>query len=322
MTHADRFHLLKLRRGDGVGSHPFWSRTPTCPVMHFRIVVPASLFSVLLVSPRAGVAQADLPDSCASQIVGYAARAASDAPAEYLLELSSGEGRLMYFGAVHSSDPAEPQFAQIRAHWERMRPTVAFYEGPVRPEAATGEETIREYGESGYVRFLAREGGARVERLEPDPRDEARYVAARFPLDQVTLFYLLRETARLRDRRGYTEEQLHEAMGQLLGQVAVRLPELSGVITSTDELQAAYRRYWTAPANWWEAPAAWFDPLASSAETGGIFTNDINRLSSEFRNRHMVQVIAREVLHGERVFAVVGRDHVPAQAPALRCALP
>lgn len=286
-----------------------------------RPLSTATLLAIFLTIPGAAVAQGGVPDSCVARMVNYAARAGSSAPAEYLLELSSGEGRLTYFGAVHSSDPAEPQFGAIRAQWERMRPTVAFYEGPARPEAATGNETIRQYGESGYVRFLAKEGGARIERLEPDPRDEARYVAARFPLDQVTLFYLLRETARLRERRGYTEPQLREAMDQLLRQVAERLPELSGVITSTDELQAAYRRYWTAPANWWEAPSAWFDPLASSAETGGIFTNDINRLSSEFRNRHMAEVIAREVRRGERVFAVVGRDHVPAQAPALRCAL-
>lgn len=289
--------------------------------MHFRAFTLALLLPVLLILPRAGIAQTHVPDSCAARMVDYASRGSSGAPAEYLLELSSGDGRLTYFGAVHSSDPADPQFAAIRAAWERSQPAVAFYEGPVRPEAATGDETIRQYGESGYVRFLAKEGGARIERLEPDPRDEVRHVAARFPLDQVKLFYLLRETSRLRERRGYTEPQLREAMDQLLQRVAELLPDLSGVIENTDELQAAYRRYWTTPVNWWEAPEAWFDPLRTSAETGGIFTNDINRLSSEFRNRHMVEVIAREVRSGERVFAVVGRDHVPAQTPALRCAL-
>ena len=82
------------------------------------------------------------------------------------------------------------------------------------------------------------------------------------------------------------------------------------------ELQAAYCRDWTSPANWWEAPATWFDPLLASPEAGGSFTNDINRLSSEFRDRHMVGIRAREVGRGERVSAVVGRDHVPRRAPA------
>jgi hypothetical protein len=64
-----------------------------------------------------------------------------------------------------------------------------------------------------------------------------------------------------------------------------------------------------------------FDPLKSSAETGGIFTNDVNRASSEFRTRHMYTVLATAAARADRVFAVVGRDHVPAQAAALRCAL-
>ncbi len=38
-------------------------------------------------------------------------------------------------------------------------------------------------------------------------------------------------------------------MDQMLGRFAELLSELSGVITNTNELQAAYRRYWTSPAN-------------------------------------------------------------------------
>ena len=58
-----------------------------------------------------------------------------------------------------------------------------------------------------------------------------------------------------------------------------------------------------------------------SAETGGIFTNEINRLSSEYRNRHTYELLARAAISGERVFAVVVGNHVPTQEPALRCAL-
>ena len=289
--------------------------------MPAKILGRASLLAASIAFPRVALAQSDVPDSCAARLVGYGSRATPASSAESLLDLSTGTGRLLYFGAAHSSDPADPQFAAIRARWEQMKPTVAFYEGPARPEGATDEETIRQFGESGYVRFLAKQAGARIERLEPDPREEARYVLARFPADQVKLFYLLRETSRLRERRGLTEPQLRAAMEQMLQQVSTMLPELSAVIANTDELQAAYHRFWPQPANWWEAPSAWFDPMNTSAETGGIFTNDINRASSEFRDRHMAAALAREARRGERVFAVVGRDHVPSQAPALRCAL-
>ena len=50
-------------------------------------------------------------------------------------------------------------------------------------------------------------------------------------------------------------------------------------------------------------------------------TFEINRMSSEFRNRQMYELLARAVNKGERVFAIVGRNHIPMQAPALNCAL-
>ena len=69
------------------------------------------------------------------------------------------------------------------------------------------------------------------------------------------------------------------------------------------------------------APSAWFDPAADDAVTGGRFMAAINAASSEVRDVHMYRVLARAARSGERVFAVVGRNHVPMQAEALRCAL-
>lgn len=86
-------------------------------------------------------------------------------------------------------------------------------------------------------------------------------------------------------------------------------------------LDTAYRKYWTEPAQWWQAPSTWFDPGRTAAETGGKFTNDINRMSSEFRDLYMYQTLAKAALAGNKVFAVVGRNHVPMQEQALRCAL-
>ncbi|HEY0038168.1 MAG TPA: hypothetical protein VGB66_15825 [Longimicrobium sp.] len=286
-----------------------------------RILVAASCAAFGAAVPAWGqAAAADPIAACAERLVPYADRApAPDGLPP--LEISSATGHLSYFGASHSRDPEHPQFAAIRQLWEQRRPTVAFYEGPSRPIAATADETIRQYGESGYVRFLAQQAGARVERLEPSPQAEVAAMLERFPQDQVKLFYVLRETARLRERQGLGEAELKAGVARLLQQANAMFGEQFGAAWTIDDLDAAYRRYWTEPAAWWQAPTRWFDPLKSSAETGGIFTNDVNRASSEFRNRHMYTVLATAAARGDRVFAVVGRDHVPAQAAALHCAL-
>ena len=265
---------------------------------------------------------ADPLATCAGKLIAYADWPKVKDPV-FSLDVSGksgGGGRLYYFGAEHSADPAHAQFAEIERAWNALKPTVAFYEGPNRPLSETKDETIKQTGESGFVRFLAKRDGVPVASLEPLPADEAAYVMRKFSSEQVMLFYVLRETARLRDRRKLPEAELKAAVAQLLER-ASKMKGFEGAFTDVAGLETAYRKYWTSPANWWEAPQAWFAPGKSSQATGGIFTNDINTLSSEYRDLHMYRSLAGATLEGKRVFAVVGRNHVPMQSPALRCAI-
>jgi len=239
---------------------------------------------------------------------------------EYGLVLGAGTGQLAYIGARHSSDPLDPQFAEIERQWNAQRPQVAFYEGPNRPVPKDRNEAIQQTGESGFVRWLAGRDGVPLARLEPDPKDETADLLQHFTPEQVGLFFSLREAARLRERRGMGEAEiarnidglLERAAGMGLGAIPFR---------TSAEVAQAYRRYWQEPAQWWQAPSRWFDPKARSMETGGVFTNELNARSSTFRNITMVQRLSAAVREGKRVFAVVGRDHVAHQADALRCAV-
>ena len=281
-------------------------------------------FLLLALSPAIASAQppsnsAGLDTRCAEKLVAYADWPKVQNPT-FLLDLASPRGRLYYFGAQHSVDPAHPQFSEIEKAWNEVKPTVAFYEGPNRPIAATREETIKQAGESGFVRFLATRDQIPFLSLEPSPQEEAAFILKKYSAEHVLLFYVLRETARLRERRKLSEEELKKAIAQLLGQ-ASKMKGFETVIPNLEALDTVYRKYWSEPAQWWQAPTQWFDPLRTSAETGGKFTNEINRASSEYRNLHMYQVLAKAVLDGGRAFAVVGRNHVPMQEHALRCAL-
>lgn len=283
------------------------------------------LIGVILLVTSALAAQQEVTpvDSiprCSKKLIPYAEWNGVKNPIRRLDLVSSSKGRLYYFPVGHSSDPADRQFLEIEKAWSEVKPTIAFYEGPNRPIAATRDETIKQTGESGFVRFLATRDGVQIARLELPPQDEAKYIMQKFSAEQVKLFYVLREASRLRERRKLVETEIQAAIAELLKR-ASQIEGIGTVITNLGELAAAYRRYWKTPEHWWQAPSAWFDPLNASANTGGIFTNEINRMSSEYRNRHMYEVLAKAALEGETVFAVVGGNHVPLQEPALRCAL-
>lgn len=254
---------------------------------------------------------------CIDRLVPYSVSIAKPA---YQLVLTSGAGQLTYVGARHSSDPAHPQFAEIERLWNAQRPQIAFYEGPNRPVPKDRNEAIQQTGESGFVRWLAARDGVPLGRLEPEPNDETAYLLQGFSPEQVGLFFTLREAARLRERRNMGEAEIARSIDGLLERAAGM--GLSAIpFRSSAEVAQAYGRYWKEPAQWWQAPSRWFDPKATSADTGGVFTNEVNARSSAFRNITMVQRLSAPVREGKRVFAVVGRDHVAHQADALRCAV-
>ena len=156
------------------------------------------------------------------------------------------------FASINNRISGDAQFAEIEKAWDALKPTVAFYEGPNRPVAGSAEETIRQAGESGFVRFLAKRDGVTFVTLEPSPQEEAAFVSEKYPAEQVMLFYVLRETARLRERRKLPEAELKAAIAGLL-EKASKMTGLAA-FTTLEGLDAAYRRHWAAPANWWEAP--------------------------------------------------------------------
>jgi hypothetical protein len=93
-------------------------------------------------------------------------------------------------------------------------------------------------------------------------------------------------------------------------------PGLSGNPRTIDELEAAYVRLFPATTGYEDVQSTWFDPTAS-----GTLLNDVSRELSNYRDEFIVQLIARHVSDGQRVFAVVGGSHVIMQEAALRAML-
>ena len=176
---------------------------------------------------------------CISLVVPYEKRAEIANPA-FSLELSApGGGSLVYVGSSHTDDPADPMFARIDAAWERAKPTIAFYEGPDRPIFDDRDETIRRTGESGYVRFLAKKAGLPVARLEPSPKALIDYLLTKFSREQVELFFILGEAARLRERKELGEAEIRSAIEQLMGRAAQM-----GLVGRTDNVPPGLTLQW------------------------------------------------------------------------------
>jgi hypothetical protein len=233
----------------------------------------------------------------------------------YLLELDSSRGALLYYGAEHVFDPRHPQSASIQHLWDRFRPTRAFNEGGNPPVAESADEAVARYGEPGLVRYLAARDGVPVQSLEPAPAAEAAAVlAAGIPPERLKLFLVLRKYATFRQTKH--EESVEEFAEQAIASES-RVPGLEGPPHNGAELAALYASLFPDDPDWREVPAGHFDP--TSADT---CLNEIARLASQARNRHMVGLVTGAVQPGQRVFAVVGCSHVVMQEPVLRAEFP
>lgn len=70
-------------------------------------------------------AAVNLNSRCAEKLVSYVDWPKVKNP-NFLLDLNAAHGRLYYFGAEHSADPAHAQFAEIEKAWSLVKPTISF----------------------------------------------------------------------------------------------------------------------------------------------------------------------------------------------------
>jgi hypothetical protein len=279
------------------------------------LALPLSLVSAAVA--KAG--PVDRAARCESLVVDQAP-SGPNRPRGFTLEIQGeARSRLLYLGVRHTFDSADSEIAAITAAFRDFRPTVAFFEGTQQSVGATMREAVEQGGEPGLIRYLASRAGIAAHSLEPTRDLEAQALLREFSAEQLVLFYVTRMVEEQRDRRGLRGRALDSLFVLSLDRVNQVRP-LAGALPDTVAFFTAYRR-WFPSGDPGSAPSIWFDPFHTSGETGSKFMNDVNRASSRFRDVSMVRTLAHACGPSARVFAAVGRDHVPAQAAALRCAL-
>lgn len=282
----------------------------------FSCALVLTLFVVGVAFDQTG--STEKPASVPTVIMSFEEYVKKPHPVPYILKLSAGKGRLLYFGTKHTYDANDPQLAQMQKLWLKLKPDVAFFEG-ADPEntpakVTTPQEVIRG-GEPSFVLFLASRDRVPVKTLEPSRSDEIALILKKYSAEQVKVFYVLRQLPEFKS--GQHNETIEAYTRNVLGWLSLR-PELRGSPRTIEELQDSSSRLFPQLADWREVPQTWFDPAIAPSLT---YLNEISRELSEFRDRHMVSLLTKQVLEGKRVFAVVGASHVVMQERALRAAV-
>ncbi|WP_200177706.1 hypothetical protein [Undibacterium sp. 14-3-2] len=239
---------------------------------------------------------------------------------------SLSNGQLIFLGVPHVTSPDRSLFNLIESTFDKEKPSESYIEvndvSYLRKLPEEKESIIATRGEPSYLGFIARE--RRVTVLPLEPRDIELYVNLRkyFSADQIILTLVLREAQLVRDRHRVSGERLEDATFEKLrmwNQIARELDDVVSIKNIFD-LTVAVRKIWP-DFDWRQTPATWFNPLLSSEDTGGRFTNEIIRREKTFRDFHYAQLLLSKVSEGSTVIALAGRNHAYSIASGYQCLL-
>ena len=277
----------------------------------FAIIAAVAVAAAVVAPPASGQTIPQEPEIMTYKEYG---RIRHERP--YLLQLKSGPGELLYFGAGHIYRLDDPQIAEIERRFAEFRPTIVLNESQTPPVETTRELAVERYGEPGLVSFLAARHRVPVKSLDPPRMQEIAYLLGtkRWTTEQVMLFYVLR---RVSENNKKTRPRPADELVQQALDATAKTPGFESLPKTVAEFEASARRLLPSVADWRKVKSTVFDPNPDL----GLYTNDLAYASSQYRDRHMVKLLADEVRRGGRVFAVVGASHVLMQEGALKKAL-
>jgi hypothetical protein len=225
----------------------------------------------------------------------------------YVLRLERGPAKVLYIGARHTSEAADPQLTEIERLWAEFQPTVALCEGRARMFRFASRPMSGMLRESELVRILAQRGDVPLYSLEPAYEAEVNGLLRQFEPRLVATYLTLRVFTS--EAQGYDGDR--DALARHLLGKRTDVPGLRGSLSSVQDLDSYWRERFPGAPDWRTLPDTENVPLLV----------EVGHASREVRGEHMVRTLVDLAGRGERVLAVVGASHVIRQEPALGKAL-
>lgn len=218
----------------------------------------------------------------------------------------AGKGALLFFGALHSKDPAHPQIAELRRVWNEFKPTVALVEGRMSFFVGTRAQGIRVFGEGAAVYALAEDAGIPLYTLEPPLAIEVAALEECGDRTQVAMFRVLSGYVSARRGSGKVSDF---KVWRLLRKRAAPLTDKLPSIAAFD---ACFASQFPDAPNWREMPEEAMWPGKNDTLLHRMATR-----SNRVRDEHFVNTLLDLTRRGERVLAIAGRSHVVVLEPVL-----
>ena len=231
----------------------------------------------------------------------------------YILDLQKGEKHLIFYGSDHSNAPDDPMFDDIEKRFLDLKPEIIFNEGGDPPSLDDRNESIRKFGESGFLMYLGKTHNVPVKNIEPPLQEQFDYFLKKYSKEDVLLMYFCRQISQLQRMNQTVNVDFENYMYGFLKQL-----QKEGFPISDEEATLKYAI--TIYEDFFDEKFAWktFDGKNISPMGNESILNEIYREVGQFRDRYIVELISDTLKKYDRVFIVMGSGHAVKQEPVLR----
>ncbi len=231
----------------------------------------------------------------------------------YVLDLKANNGRLLFIGVQHTSDPSSPQLKKVEELWNEMKPDVALVESRLRPFSGKLEDAAKR-GEPYFVYGLAHRAGAEIYSLEPEAKVEGAALAKAESPERALLWVTLR--GYLTDRRNAGGKPVSDiTVAFMISRRATEYGLETGIKTLKD-FDAQWAKDFPNGPDWRTMDEKMMWPGEEKS-----YLNHLANVANEVRDEHWAKTMVDLTRKGKKVFAVGGASHTIILEPVLRATL-
>lgn len=224
-----------------------------------------------------------------------------------ILDLKSNNHTLLFYGSRHSNDPDIPMFKQIELYFYKTKPQIVLVEGDFNKLNFTNRDESILKGESAFVTYLAEKNNISVRSVEPSRKEQFDYLLKKYNKDKVMAMYILRQMIQFQREQTTSPKNFKQAVGTFVdGMIKDGFP-LSNDESKFDNILNIIKNNLNQEIdddNWTSID------IDSVVYKNKSEINDIYKEVLNMRNQYLLSTIDTNLKNYDRVFIVMGGDHV------------
>lgn len=247
--------------------------------------------------------------SCGVQDDSYARVKGKD------LHLISDEKELFWFSGIHNNNPKHEMFNDIKKQFTTFKPDYVLVEGDANKYSYTSEIHAKSKGESAYVSYLCDKGNIEVGSIEPPIETQIHQLLKTYKENDILAMYILRQINQIQREsqnvninffnyivpftQRYVSKEFSYSSKDIDNDFIVRIlePHIKMKINNDN----------------WKQVDAYSIVYSNNGIIHSIYTNVLN-----YRDEYSIGLISNKLKSYNRIFIMMGADHIKAQEKALR----